>query len=80
MEVIYNMWSVRDILRSQGESILQTMIPGSRLYRSVFLRCSVDINGTIRIRIGIVHLVVVAISTSCVGVKPRFPPSSGNLS
>lgn len=30
MEVIYNMWSVRDILRSQGESILQTMIPGSR--------------------------------------------------
>ena len=74
------MWSVRDILRSQGESIMQSMIPGSRQKRSFPLICSVDIHGAIRIRIGIVHLVVAAISTSCVGIKPRFPPSPGNLS
>ena len=37
MEVICNMWSVRDILRSQGETIIQSLIPGTQ---SVFFSYS----------------------------------------
>lgn len=59
MEVICNMWSVRDILRSQGETIIQSLIPGTKFASFIPLTCSVDIMGTIRVRVGIVHLVFV---------------------
>lgn len=79
MEVICNMWSVRDILRSQGETIIQSLIPGTQSVNFPAVICSVDIQGTIRVRVGIVHLVWGGLCGLGVGVRPRLFADPGNV-
>ena len=79
MEVICNMWSVRDILRSQGETIIQSLIPGTQSVNFPAVICSVDIQGTIRVRVGIVHLVWGGLCGLGVGVRPRLLADPGNV-
>ena len=57
MEVIYSIWSARDILKAQVENVIQSLIPGSTYVLIHLVNYSVNMDALVRIRFGIVHLV-----------------------
>ena len=58
MDLIYSMWSARDILKGQLEGIILSLIPTATYFKGIaWSPCRVSMDASMRIRFGIVHLV-----------------------